>query len=459
MLLRFVVENLFCFAGETLFSMVATKDDAHSNHKVKTGRVDALRISALYGANAHGKTRLIRAMALAKRFITEGFKPGQSIPVKPFLLDSHCRQKPSRFEFTFMVQDVEYAYGFVCDTKRFHEEWLFSRPNKREVMLFRRDTNAEGVSEFDIGRTLARGRIEDSSFLGFLIKGVRANELFLTHAVVNNFTGLMPVFHWFQKSLIILETNNFSVNLPRLVDGNQDLRNFIGKFLKIADTGIVEITTKNEKTKFDDLADEVRRQIQKFIGSKAKERGQGMHIVINEETDLPIEDMLVEKITLLAQHNTAEGDVVHFPLEDESAGTNRLLELLPLLYNRSGSENVYIIDELDRTLHPSLSRLFIDTFLNLSPDNKNQLIFTTHESNLLDLDLLRRDEIWFVEKDTDGKSHLYPLSSMKIRPDVNIKRGYLHGRFGAIPFIGNTTALGWNRKEETHEIGKDFQDE
>lgn len=411
MLLRFVVENLFCFAGETLFSMVATKDDAHSNHKVKTGRVDALRISALYGANAHGKTRLIRAMALAKRFITEGFKPGQSIPVKPFLLDSHCRQKPSRFEFTFMVQGIEYTYGFVCDTKRFHEEWLFSRPNKREVMLFKRGTNVEGVSEFDIGRTLARGRAEDSSFLGFLVKGVRANELFLTHAVANNFAVFKPVFGWFYDQLVILLDGGFPEHFPELIH-EKDFRGFVGRFLQIADTGIVRI--------------------------KAERKVSG-------ETEI------------VAGYNTSNGEFSFFPMQEESSGMTRLLELLPILYQSNTEVKVYVLDELDRALHPSLSRLFLETFLNSSPDNKNQLVFTTHESNLLDLELLCRDEIWFAEKDSDGKSHLYPLSSMKIRPDVNIKRGYLHGRFGAIPFIGNTAALGWDRKGKRRRIGKETQ--
>lgn len=446
MLLRFVVENLFCFAGEALFSMVATKDDAHSNHKVKTGRVDALRISALYGANAHGKTRLIRAMALAKRFITEGFKPGQSIPVKPFLLDSHCRQKPSRFEFTFMVQGIEYTYGFVCDTKRFHEEWLFSRPNKREVMLFERVTNVEEVSEFNIGRTLARGRMEDHNFLGFLIKGVRANELFLTHAVANNFAILKPVFNWFYDQLVILPTGGFPGYFPELIHEEEDFRGFIGRFLQIADTGIVGIKVEKETKILDDIPDDVPEHIRKLI---EKDIFDGV----------PKKQLTSSRTEIVAGHNTSDGEVVDFPMREESSGTKRLLELLPILYQSGTEGKVYVLDELDRALHPSLSRLFLETFLNSGPDNKNQLVFTTHESNLLDLDLLRRDEIWFVEKDTDGKSHLYPLSSMKIRPDVNIKRGYLHGRFGAIPFIGNTAALGWNRKEETHGIGKDFQDE
>ena len=120
------------------------------------------------------------------------------------------------------------------------------------------------------------------------------------------------------------------------------------------------------------------------------------------------------------------------------------MQLLPVLAEMRKSNRVYVVDELDRMLHPLLSHLFVETFLNFKNNKNSQLIFTTHETSLLNLDLLRRDEIWFVEKDQVGASHMYSLASLKIRPDLKIERGYLQGRFGAIPFIGNTHSLGWS---------------
>ncbi|HIJ83413.1 MAG TPA: ATP-binding protein, partial [Magnetococcales bacterium] len=387
MLLRFCVENLYCFAEEAVLSMIATKDPAHPSHLYQANKVNALRVAALYGANAHGKSRLVQAMQLAKTIITQGVKSGQSIPVKPFLLDKRFLDQPSRFEFTFTAQGIEYTYGFVCDNKRFHEEWLYFRPKQREIMLFERVVDAAGASEFNVSRTLARSHTKGRKFLDFLTESVRENQSFLTHSDDHNLGELKPVFNWFNHRLVCLLPSGSHLPAPFLAHVNNDFREFIETFMKTADTGICNFKSvrKNVDAFPQKLLEKMLEEIEKkgddtvmFAESNNSER-----ILIFSGREHPAQ------IELMAGHNTSDGDIVDFKMDDESTGTRRLLQLLPLLhYREDDAENVYVIDELDRTLHPSLSRLFLETFLNSNADSKNQLIFTTHESNLLDLDLL-----------------------------------------------------------------------
>ena len=153
---------------------------------------------------------------------------------------------------------------------------------------------------------------------------------------------------------------------------------------------------------------------------------------------------------LKTKHRHEAGQLVDFAIDEESDGTQRLINLIPALFIlKKNPENVIFLDELDRRLHPLLSRQFLEFSLHCkTQESRNQLIFTTHDTNLLDLDLLRRDEIWFVEKNSKGASHLYSLAEFKIKPDLKIEKGYLNGRFGAIPFFGDIRSLGWIECEE-----------
>ncbi|MBF0125649.1 MAG: ATP-binding protein [Magnetococcales bacterium] len=267
MLLRFIVENLFCFAGETIFSMVAGKDDAHPEHRIKTTKHNALRTSALYGANAHGKSRLLMAMALAKRLVVEGSKPDKKIPVKPYRLDSHLQTQPSRFEFTIFTQGIEYTYGFVVDVDRVHEEWLFSRPNKQEVCLFERVTDAALNTKITIGPSLARPGSKERAVVEFLQLSVRKNQLFLTECVERNFNKVKPVYDWFSKTLHIIFPNQTLLPVAHLAHKDDHFGKFVNQFLKLADTGISGIETRQDKidakSAFPDAPDELRRDFER----------------------------------------------------------------------------------------------------------------------------------------------------------------------------------------------------
>lgn len=399
MLLQFSVENHLCFAEEQSLSLVASKDEQHFNHLIsirENYKHQLLRIAALYGANAHGKTKLVESMAFAQKLIVHGKKRGQEIAVNPFRLNPQLSQSPSRFEFVFFHENIEYSYGFVVNRQKILEEWLFARPHAREIRYFERKTLENGQSEVEFGTILLKNT--EKKFLTFIVQGMQENQLFLTEAFERNVDILKPVYEWFNNSLVIIIPNEL-LNLEEWFKKQETLTPFVLDFLQFANIGIKEILVeKNEH--------------------------------------------LSESLYYLkTQHQDSNNELITFELDEESSGTQRLIELLPIFAELENSNKIYVIDELDRKLHPFLSKLFVQYFLQKSQKTNSQFIFTTHETHLLDQDFLRRDEIWFIEKDRLGCSHLYSLADFKIHPDIKIEKGYLQGRFGAIPFVGNINLL------------------
>jgi hypothetical protein len=214
--------------------------------------------------------------------------------------------------------------------------------------------------------------------------------------------------------------------------------------LQNSNTGIDEIEVVERPLDFDALPLQfpvnVRAEILDQISA-----GRGFSVIDDENAGFMIgqsADGSPAVLTLHAIHKDTLGDKVRFDLSEEASGTHRLLQLLPMLVDLAGNNGVYVIDELDRKLHPLLSYRFIEYFLEQFQSN-SQLIFTTHNTHLLDLQLLRRDEIWFVEKRLGGASDMYSLINLKVRSDLDIQKGYMKGRFGAVPFVGNLGSLGW----------------
>jgi len=449
MLLRFTVENLFCFAEETVFSMVATADEQHPEHKheLREGYPHkALRIAALYGANAHGKSKLVEAMAFARKLILDRRGPKQRIAVNPYRLDAAKRGQPSRCEFVFFHENVEYTYGFLVDQERVIEEWLFARVDEEEQSYFERGIDGQDNEPFiQLGDALKLKEGGNAQRLEFVAQGTRDNQLFLAKAVDDNVDSLQPVYDWFDDVLTIVPTN-YPIQLIALkAHKDVDFATFMGDFLRLAGTGIDGIVTKEDKID-NPFLDAIRQQAEDRLVKK------GWKIAAKQDNPLQMslfaeEDGDSKAYRLNTQHYDSQGEPIPFSLEDESSGTLRLIELSPILFalNMDSSNSVFIIDELDLRLHPLLSRFYVEAFLKKSQGQTCQLIFTTHETSLLNLELLRRDEIWFVEKDRKGASQVYSLAdfNFKPNPDIKLERGYLHGRFGAIPFIGDMRSLGW----------------
>ncbi|MCF7978994.1 MAG: ATP/GTP-binding protein [Chromatiaceae bacterium] len=442
MLLQFSVQNFACFADEALFSMVASSDLSHPHHVVQSAagrKPRVLRLAALYGANGHGKSKLVEALRFVRDLVLDGTKAGDAIDRSPFRLDPERIRAPSRFELVIDHEGVEFSYGFAVDEERVHEEWLFARLTSRESRLFERVTDDHGHVQVEFGPALSGGSKKERQFLEFVAEGTRPNQLFLTEAQDRNVEQLQPVLTWLRRVLVIVSADDLPQPVAFKASRERSFVDYLTDFLKRAGTGIDGVTVEETPCELDDFFEDAPRELtKKIIG--AIDRGNAVGLVVNPKSDVLTiyknegGDRVVGR--LKTKHCSQNGQSVEFQFGEESSGTQRLMEILPILADAESSERVYVVDELDRKLHPALSRLFVETFVNRGDEpSRTQLIFTTHDTHLMDLQLLRRDEIWFLEKSRWGASVLYPMTDLKVRPDLKIEKGYLQGRFGAVPLI------------------------
>ena len=439
MLLRFTVENFKSLRDRAVLSMIPSKVSRHKDHVISAKNrndIGALKTSIIYGANASGKSNLIKAMRHAQLLITEGKRAGQSLPYDPFKLDKDTKSYPSRFEFEIKCNDVNYAYGFIADHKIIHEEWLFQIDKSQEHPIYER--SAKGI---DLSGLLKQAKSEeDKNFLNFTHLGTPENRLFLFECFERNIfkqlsylTCLQDVFSWFRDKLKILFPHSKYHGLEmELYEENKTSRH-LTNILNDFDTGVSglklnSIDFENET----DLPIEFKERIAEEL-----EDNEVIFITTHENRFQIVRNKQGEIVAhkLMASHIDSDGDEVLFDLTQESDGTQRLLDLAPGLIELMHKDYVYVIDELDRSLHPDITTTLVSSFLSRTCGNNSQLIVTTHETSLLNLDLLRRDEIWFTSKNKQGSSKVYSLEEYKPRFDKDVRKAYLSGRFGAIPQI------------------------
>jgi uncharacterized protein len=462
MLIQFTVENFLSFRDQVTFSMVGVSSDQQHLEHLATDHAgkdkSVLPIAAIYGANGAGKSNLIEAVSFAKELIVQGTRSRQSISVPTFKLGDYSH-KPSRFEFIFTSQGNQYSYGFKLNKEQILEEWLYGIPagKKKEVLYFERITSATKKTTVEYGLIL-KGRSEKrGQFLDFIAQGTRPNQLFLTEAIDRNIDDLTLVFNWFSNVLLIISAESNCLTLEAMVSIDTSFTDFLGEFLNISGVGINSIRLEKVELDIDnhffDMSDESKDEIFKKLN---EQDNQGV-IIFNEEGEYSVVskelDGSISLLRLRTMHLSEGGHLISFEMEEESEGTQRLIHLAPVLFMlQEEPEKVVFLDELDRRLHPLLSHCFLK-FVMSCHGKDNQMIFTTHDTNILDLDIFRRDEIWFVEKNQQGASMLYSLAEFKIRPDLKLEKGYLAGRFGAIPFFGDPQKLGWLKEPAIPVVG------
>ena len=456
MLIRFTVENFLSFKDEVEFSMVAGKSRKHKDHIVTSGkRSDSrlLKMAAIYGANASGKTNLIMAMDYARDFIVGNVatRPRQSIPVLPFLLDQSKEKAPSKFEFEVKCENASYAYGFEVDSERVHLEWLLEIRPSTERMLFQRKTGSDGKTTVAFGKfTLTAEQSLD--YLQFTAIGTRQNQLFLTESLDRNIEYFREVYDWFESKLVLIYPETTPTAIAFMFKIDTEFQSKLGELINLFDFGINRVELEeidfDADTRFPDEEKKIIKQRILDISFQATAQG----FVQFRDTMLVFvvnEDNQITSIKYQTVHNVDhENRHVVFDLAQESDGTQRIFNLGPALLDLLGpdSDRVFIIDELDRKLHPDITYTILDMFLENSGQRPRQLIITTHESGLLDLNLLRRDEIWFVEKNADGASSVYSLEDFVPRNNSDVRKRYLHGRFGSIPIILSVNNLEWAKQ-------------
>jgi len=444
MLLRFYVENFLSFKGKNVFSMVAGKFTRHNDHVATVDGKKILKGGFIFGANAGGKTNFVRAIDFARKIVVEGLA-SVSCEKKHFRIEDVYKDKPGVFQFDIYSCGSFYSYGFAISYNdvSIKEEWLykinngedkciFLRQNEGKVALFTSDLNFNNSEDKDRFKVYSEA-IKDNKM---------KQTLFLTdiilHSPENNiqYKAFRDVKKWFDNLTVIFPGSKFQGYPELLKDSN--VKKIFENLLKYFDTGILNIGFEEEDFDkvFRDMPHNVIESFKADIINallKNNDKRDSILLMQNGESLIQIkyfEGKLLAKIIVSNHGNTKD----LFRLIDESDGTKRLFDLIPL-FLRIRQNGVIIVDELDRSLHTMLTKEFINYFYKQDYESKAQLIATTHDSNILDLDFLRQDEIWFVDREHDHGSKMYSLDRFKARFDKKIEKDYLLGRYGAIPIF------------------------
>ncbi|BCZ96747.1 ATP-binding protein [Legionella pneumophila serogroup 1] len=429
MIISFSLENWMSFRDKSTFSMVASRERQHSERVPKLSKysMGVLPIAAIYGGNASGKTNFFKALNFAKLIVVKGTQPDSLIPVEMFRLDSQSVENPSCFSFELLIDEIIYDFSFKITKKRVIEESLIKITSTSETILYKRLNDR---IKFDKS-------LEKDVFLKFAFKGTRDNQLFLTNSVSQKVDNFKPVYNWFKNNLELIAPDSRFEPFEQFIDEDHPLYVTMNEMLPQLDTGISHIG--GEIVPFEHLL------FPEALKSKLREDlKEGMTVRMSSE---PFNDRYIitrknnELIAkkLVAFHPKSDGTEAKFDIYQESDGSQRIIDLLPAFLELSSpqSRNVYIIDEVDRSLHPLLTRQLVENYLDsCTHETRSQLLFTTHNGLLMDQSLFRRDEMWVAERNSTGQSSMFSFSEYKdVRYDKDIRKSYLQGRLGGIPRI------------------------
>lgn len=426
MLLSFRLANFRSFRDEQEFSFVrgsytapdqSTSADAPRPWDPRVGT-----LAGLYGANASGKSNVLKALKFMRDAVRDSFQnwaPDSSIPVEPFRLDPAYENAPSLFEVTFVINKTRYQYGFRLTRRQVVGEWLYAYPTSRRQIWFERDISTPEVYYF--GKNFGgRNRvIQDLT---------RPNSLFLSTAIANNHKRADIVAHWFRMHLTSASPEDQSARVQYTASmSNRDERwGQITELMQFADLGICRARVRKEE-----VAEIEREKLRRVFRA-----------VDVDTSSQHVEDAIDRSSRIIEfGHSTGDSkDPIYLPITAESLGTQVWFSLVGPVLRAVNNGDTLMVDELDASLHPQLTSEVLKIFREPSKNPKQaQLIFTSHDTallgNLLDEKELVRDQVWFTEKKRDGSSVLYPLTDFAPRTSENLERGYLQGRYGAIPFL------------------------
>ena len=446
MLLRFIAENALSFKEATEFNLFpSSKSHSHEWHKVSCGHATAMRFSAIYGANGAGKSNLIELIDLLKNMVIGGeLGVAENLENLRFKFDAQCKENPISMAIEFFVSGNVYYYQIEFDEKQIINESLLLSGKTKDVPIFKRESiNSKVVLSFN--DKFSKEAITDSLVDAFK-RVLRPDMLllsFLARFYPEEIIHVKEAFRWFNSRLQIVKPISLSGNIPHLMDTDKKFNAFVNQLLPEFKTGISKLEVESieltgDKTKLNDEMQEAVAGAKQHPGEPQPVMGpmkKGIQNVVFENDKYYLK-------RLLPSHVCSDGKSVDIPFEYESDGTWRMIEYMPLFYLITKVPVVFMVDEMERSIHPILIKEMIN---KLSKDKglKGQLIFSTHESHLLDQEIFRPDEIWFAEKDDNQATQLYPLSDYNIHKTANIENGYLLGRYGAIPFLSSLNQLHW----------------
>lgn len=409
MLIEFSVMNFLSFKEKVTLSLEKESGNENEENTFVFNNEELLKTAVIYGANASGKSNLIKAFTTAILMV----RNSNMIPIggkwdilKPFLFSEDTKNGPSEFEFIFITNKIKYRYFFSADVNKIYNESLDAYYSQKPTNIFTRKNTAE-YSFIN----------SDKKTLESIASKNTENKLFLSTATTWNYEKTKDAFLWFLNSIDTYGSfdSMLDQDLINYSNNDEDLKEFTLKLLKESDIFIKDLRVNYEEKDVDNSS-----------------------FIINNQNQGPLK---MKSIKIAMDHEITdsqdEKNIYTLDFEDESSGTKILFALAPILKRAFEKTKIIIVDELEKSLHPTLVKYIIKLFNNEKLNTKNsQLLFTTHAISLLSLDLFRRDQIWFTEKNSlTGNSDLYPLDSFSVRKEENIEKGYINGRYGAIPFI------------------------
>ena len=441
MILRFIVENFASFKGQVEFNTFpSSKSHNHDNHKIDCGHATALRLGAVYGANGAGKSNLIYALSFLQRSVLTGSVGGYDLSGVPFQYDPDSPDKPTGFALEFFFNTNTYYYHVEFQKHSVIVEELLLCLKHRDIELFSRNASA-----IKINGKYSSKKMNDS-YIDAISRLVRPDMLlfsFLGNYYPDEVPIITDAFRWFANSLHLVQPGSKVLYVPHLLVTNKSFADLVNSTVPELGTGISRLEVRKELL----VESEIQNNARLFKAYSDAKNMPGVPVVLSDATgkeNLNIisdntHNVYLKKIVAIHSMNGVEYEM---PMRYESDGTCRLIEYMLLFYGISLNSEVYVVDEIERSIHPILIKSIIRK-ISESNEMNGQLIFTTHESCLLDQDILRPDEIWFAQKDAEQATQLYPLSDFNIHHTANIENGYLNGRYGGIPFLSNLKDLHW----------------
>lgn len=424
MLIEFNIENFRSIKEKVTLSLVSSSDKSLDCNLIRADILEKdslLRSEVIYGANASGKSNVVLAFQFLRQLVTNSHKNQKDTKIKvfPFKLDKDYPYKPSKFEIVFIKNNTKYVYGVSVTNEKVIDEYLYHYPRGRKALIF----NRENTTDYKF--------TADKTEQGFLSKRTLENVLYLSSSTQLNYKKTSEAFDWFKDNLVVI-THDGSINETeftiKLLNKDNISKEYILNALLAADLGIADISASVENISMEKLSDfsEFEDETAMLIGD---------------------DEGNIKKLLIKTIHTVLKGESnelrVPFKFREESDGTQKMFALIGPWIDALTNGNTIIIDELDTKLHHLLNVFLIKLFHDPTQNKNNaQLIFTTHNTNLLNLDFFRRDQIWFTEKNPNtGSTDLYSLLEFGPRKDRNIQKGYLAGRYGAIPFINDERIL------------------
>ena len=446
MLIKISIENFKSFDQKEELSMISSsKMQGNKNHRIKIKQTQLLKNAVVYGANASGKSNLVAAFAFIKTVLMEGLPVGS--------VNDFCRSKEdnkireSVFELQFTVGDTFYAYGFsaILSQRKITEEWLYELMQDGGAhQLFLRKGGEAPV----LGDAVSLSATEKNRFTVYA-EDFAENETHLFLAEMNRgkkyvknskLLFFIQAFGWIMNNIIVINPNVGISNTEAYY--NEESLDNISKLIQTFDTGVTDIKTR--KISIDEMSKMIPAEVVQGIFAHLKAQMQLTNLPSIQMTwrveggffNIRIKENAEPEITtLVLKHGKSAFD---FSFVEESDGTKRLFDLIDMLLT-DRPDTVFVVDELERSLHPKLTEHFLQLFMEAHDGIRMQLVFTTHEDTIMDQSLFRRDEIWFVERDADNASKIYSLDRFKERYDKKLSKAYLEGRYGAIPVFRQFT--------------------